>query len=200
MLSSRNAKSITSQAQWTWTWTGANSKRQKSTEEPGVLQSMESQRVRHYWATEQQDSTSLVCWWGLETCSRSSLWNALSDPRAMLTGGSWRIKGVGKKKKGLLGNWGWKWHWPKTWSTSGWERIEFLMGPWPLESRGYTFHVSPLRGWDRKTLTASPRPPLRLDNLCVPPQKLLRSSLLWIWTSQSFTPPHSELGFRECVP
>ena len=36
----------------TWTW--ANSKRWWGTERPGLLQSMGSQRVRHDWATEQQ--------------------------------------------------------------------------------------------------------------------------------------------------
>ena len=38
--------------QWTWIWT--NSRRQWRTREPGVLQSMGSQRVRHDWATKQQ--------------------------------------------------------------------------------------------------------------------------------------------------
>ena len=38
--------------QWTWTW--ANFGRWWGTQSPGVLQSMESQRVRHDWATEQQ--------------------------------------------------------------------------------------------------------------------------------------------------
>ena len=38
--------------QWTWVW--ANSGRWWRTEKPGVLQSTGSQRVRHDWATEQQ--------------------------------------------------------------------------------------------------------------------------------------------------
>ena len=37
---------------WTWTW--ANSERWLGTGMPGMLQSMGSQRVRHDWATEQQ--------------------------------------------------------------------------------------------------------------------------------------------------
>ena len=38
--------------QWTWVW--ASSGRWWRTGWPGVLQSMESQRVRHHWETEQQ--------------------------------------------------------------------------------------------------------------------------------------------------
>ena len=37
---------------WTRVW--ANSRRQWRTEKPGVLQSMEAQRVRHDWVTEQR--------------------------------------------------------------------------------------------------------------------------------------------------
>ena len=37
---------------WTWVW--ANSRRQWRTEEPGMLQSMVSQRAGHYLATEWQ--------------------------------------------------------------------------------------------------------------------------------------------------
>ena len=40
---------------WTWTW--ANFGRWWGTGRPGVLQSMGSQRVRHDWATEQQQLT-----------------------------------------------------------------------------------------------------------------------------------------------
>ena len=43
---------MASLTQWTWIW--ANSGRQWRTEEPGVLQSMGLQRVRHDLATEQQ--------------------------------------------------------------------------------------------------------------------------------------------------
>ena len=39
---------------WTWVWT--NSGRQWRTGKPGVLYSMESQRVRHDWPTEQQQN------------------------------------------------------------------------------------------------------------------------------------------------
>ena len=40
-------------APWTWwTWVWASSRRWSRTGRPGVLQSMESQRVRHDWATE----------------------------------------------------------------------------------------------------------------------------------------------------
>ena len=43
---------MASPTQWTWVW--ASSRRQWSTEKPGMLQSMGSQRVGHDWATEQQ--------------------------------------------------------------------------------------------------------------------------------------------------
>ena len=43
---------MASLTQWTWVW--ANSGRWWRTGEPGVLQSMESQRVGHNWVTEQQ--------------------------------------------------------------------------------------------------------------------------------------------------
>ena len=43
---------IASPTQWTWIWT--NSRRQWRTGKPGVLQSMELQRVRHSLVTEQQ--------------------------------------------------------------------------------------------------------------------------------------------------
>ena len=42
---------MASPPQWTWVW--ASSKRWWRTGEPGMLQSMGSQRVRHDWATEQ---------------------------------------------------------------------------------------------------------------------------------------------------
>ena len=41
---------MASQTRWTWVW--ASSGRWWRTEEPGVLQSMGSQRVRYNWATE----------------------------------------------------------------------------------------------------------------------------------------------------
>ena len=41
---------MASQTQWTWVW--VNSKSWWWTEKPGVLQSTRSQRVRHDWATE----------------------------------------------------------------------------------------------------------------------------------------------------
>ena len=41
-----------SQIQWTWIW--ASVRRWWKIQEPGVLLSMGSQRVRHNWATEQQ--------------------------------------------------------------------------------------------------------------------------------------------------
>ena len=43
---------IASLTQWTWVW--ANSGRWGRTGKPGMLQSMESQRVGHDLATEQQ--------------------------------------------------------------------------------------------------------------------------------------------------
>ena len=44
--------------QWTWVW--ANSVRQWRTGKPAVLHSMESQGVRHDWATDQQQSCEPV--------------------------------------------------------------------------------------------------------------------------------------------
>ena len=46
---------MASPTQWRWIW--ANSRRWWRTRKPGVLQSMESQRVRHDLATEQQPQT-----------------------------------------------------------------------------------------------------------------------------------------------
>ena len=43
---------ISSLTLWTWVW--ASSGRSWRTEKPGMLQSMSSQRVRHYWATEEK--------------------------------------------------------------------------------------------------------------------------------------------------
>ena len=43
---------MASPTQWTWVW--ASSRRWWRTEKSGMLQSMGSQRVRHDWATEQQ--------------------------------------------------------------------------------------------------------------------------------------------------
>ena len=54
---------MASLTQWTRVW--ANSRRWWRTGKPGVLQSMESQRVRHNLATEQQRNvTSLYLWLG----------------------------------------------------------------------------------------------------------------------------------------
>ena len=47
-----NKVHIWQMTQWTWVW--ANSGRWRRTDKPGMLQSMGSQRVRHNWATEQQ--------------------------------------------------------------------------------------------------------------------------------------------------
>ena len=47
---------MASLTQWTWVW--ASSGRWWRTGKPGVLQSMGSQRVRHNWATEQQQAPS----------------------------------------------------------------------------------------------------------------------------------------------
>ena len=44
---------MASQAQWIWVW--ASSGRWWITGKPGMLQSMELQRVRHNWETEQQN-------------------------------------------------------------------------------------------------------------------------------------------------
>ena len=43
---------MVSPIQWAWVW--ANSWRWWWTGKPGIVQSMESQRVRHTWVTEQQ--------------------------------------------------------------------------------------------------------------------------------------------------
>ena len=51
---------MASLTQWTWVW--ANSGRSWRTGEPGVLQSMGSQRVRHNLANEQQQSYILKQW------------------------------------------------------------------------------------------------------------------------------------------
>ena len=51
---------MASPTQWTWVW--ANSGRQWRTEEPGMLQSTGSQRVRHDLATEQQCENLTSLW------------------------------------------------------------------------------------------------------------------------------------------
>ena len=48
---------IASLTQWAWMW--GNPRKQWKTEEPGVLQSMRSQRVGHNLATEQQQHIQL---------------------------------------------------------------------------------------------------------------------------------------------
>ena len=64
---------MASPTQWTWVWVNSGSR--WWTGRPGVLQSMGSRRVRHYWATELNwgrevtGSVSLLCasltgWWG----------------------------------------------------------------------------------------------------------------------------------------
>ena len=45
---------MASPTQWRWSW--ANSQRWWRTAKPGVLQSMEMQRIRHDWATQQQQT------------------------------------------------------------------------------------------------------------------------------------------------
>ena len=52
---------IASPIQWTWFW--ANSGRCWKTGKPDVLQSMGSQRVRHDWATEQQQNIYQNMYW-----------------------------------------------------------------------------------------------------------------------------------------
>ena len=47
---------MASPTQWTWVW--ANSRRWWRTRKPGVLQPVESRRVGHDWATEQQQQSS----------------------------------------------------------------------------------------------------------------------------------------------
>ena len=53
---------MASPTQWRWVW--ANSGRQWRTGKPGVLQSMESQRVRHDLATEHQQEAEEPCGFG----------------------------------------------------------------------------------------------------------------------------------------
>ena len=50
---------MASRTQWTWVW--ASSVRWWRTGKPGVLQSMESKRVRHDWMTEQQQMCMHMC-------------------------------------------------------------------------------------------------------------------------------------------
>ena len=49
---------MSSPAQWTWVW--ASSRRWWRTGKPGVLQSMGLQRVRHKWATKQQQIFKII--------------------------------------------------------------------------------------------------------------------------------------------
>ena len=58
---------MASPIQWTWTW--ANSGKWWGTGKPGVLQSMGSQRIGHYLATEQNNNNKWSCvtnffYWG----------------------------------------------------------------------------------------------------------------------------------------
>ena len=56
---------MASPTQWKWVW--VNSGRWWWTGRPGVLQSMESQRVRHDWATELNlTELQSICGWGGE--------------------------------------------------------------------------------------------------------------------------------------
>ena len=48
---------MTSPMQWTWTWANF-----WGTERLGMLQSVELQKVRHYWMTEEQQVKSLFQW------------------------------------------------------------------------------------------------------------------------------------------
>ena len=63
---------MASLTQWTWVW--ASSGRWWWTGRPGMLQSMGLQRVRHYWAPEQQNNTfkMVVNWINAESNSKSS--------------------------------------------------------------------------------------------------------------------------------
>ena len=51
---------MASPTQWTWVW--VSSRRWWRTGKPGMLQSMESQRVRHNWATEHHHLRSTNLW------------------------------------------------------------------------------------------------------------------------------------------
>ena len=58
---------------WTWVW--ASSRRWWRTGRPGVLQSTGSQRVRHDWATEQQQCVNAsVCAW-IYVCVHVCVWS-----------------------------------------------------------------------------------------------------------------------------
>ena len=51
---------MASLTQWTWVWASSGS--WWRTGRPSVVQSMGSQRVRHDWATEQQQTVCMVPW------------------------------------------------------------------------------------------------------------------------------------------
>ena len=63
---------MASSTQWTWVW--ASSRRWGRTRKPGVLQFTWSQRVRHDWATEQQQNTALCCLLIFSLMSNFSFW------------------------------------------------------------------------------------------------------------------------------
>ena len=50
---------MASAIQWTWTW--ANSRSWWGTGKPGMLQSMESRRIRHDLVTEKQNTSGWCC-------------------------------------------------------------------------------------------------------------------------------------------
>ena len=67
---------MASQTQWTWVW--ARSGRWWRTGKPVMLQSMGSQRIRHYWVTEQtnmliKSTVNLTHW-----CDSDIFWHCLS--------------------------------------------------------------------------------------------------------------------------
>ena len=63
---------MASLTQWTWVWT--NSRRWYSIGKPGVLQFIESQRVRHTLATEQQQRFCFLFFPGWTICPTFYLW------------------------------------------------------------------------------------------------------------------------------
>ena len=66
--------------QWTWVW--ASSRRWWRTGNPGMLQSMGSQRVRHNWAAEQQQQWIRICLPMQQTQVPSLIWEDPTYHRA----------------------------------------------------------------------------------------------------------------------
>ena len=90
---------------WTWVW--VNSRRWWRTEKPGVLQSMESQKVRHDLVSEQWTRTISMPLGFQETEMKQSVTNRFADCKGLRWGGQgfwWVLRYQG------MGPWGsWLW-------------------------------------------------------------------------------------------